>query len=286
MIAKIITGINVSGLLHYLTAKKFTVLTSNKLFPDADLRYVTNEFKEVQGLNPRCKNNLMHIVLSFPEKDNLTAERMKIITEDFLNEFGASENQWLSIMHFNTPHFHQHAVINRVKANGKLLSDSFSHLKTKRICRSLEIKYDLNKISNFKSENLNINKNDLEELITDALHQSNSIEEFIELMRKQNYKVLIGRGITFINMKNGTKIKGSAISREFSLRNLKKQINLPQPVQKINKPLESEQDDIKDIISFDTPTSELSNLSNTSNIEEDEETDQKKKKKRKYRRKF
>jgi hypothetical protein len=285
MIAKIITGTNVSGLLHYLTAKKFTVLTSNKLFPDADSIYVTNAFKEIQNLNPRCKNNLMHIVLSFPEKENLTAEKMKTITEDFLNEFGASENQWLSIMHFNTPHFHQHAVINRVKANGKLLSDSFSHLKAKRICRTLEIKYDLNKISNFKSENSNINKNDLEELISIALHKCNSLEEFIELMKKKNYKVIVGRGITFINIKNGTKIKGSAISRENSLSNIKKRINIPQPTPKLIKPLECEQDDIKNIISLTTSISEIYDSLNTSDNEEFE-SDPIKKKKRKFKKRI
>lgn len=280
MIAKIITGTNVSGLLHYLTAKKFTVLTSNKLFPDSDLSYVTNEFKEIQSLNPRCKNNLMHIVLSFPEKENLTAEKMKIITEDFLNEFGASENQWLSIMHFNTSHFHQHAVINRVKANGKLLSDSYSHLKAKRICRALETKYDLNKISNLKSENSNINKNDLEELISIALHKCSSLEEFIELMKKKNYKVIVGRGITFINIKNGTKTKGSSISREYSLSNIKKRINTPQPAQKLNRFQKSEQDDIKNIISLTTSISEIYDSLNTSDNEEFE-SDPIKKKKRK-----
>lgn len=285
MIAKIITGTNVSGLLHYLTAKKHSVLTSNKLFPDANLKYVTNEFKEVQSLNPRCKNNLMHIVLSFPEKENLTAEKMKTITEDFLNEFGASENQWLSIMHFNTKHSHQHAVINKVKNNGKLLSDSFSHLRAKRICRSLEIKYDLNKISNIKSDNSNINKNDLKGLITDVLIQSNSIDEFVVLMKKKNYKVIIGRGITFINMKNGTKVKGSAISRGFSLSNLKKQINLPQPTPKLIKPLESEQDDIKNIISLSTSISEIYDSLNTSDNEEFE-SDPIKKKKRKFKKRI
>lgn len=286
MIAKIITGTNVSGLLHYLTAKKYTVLTSNKLFPDANINYVTNEFKEIQSLNPRCKNNLMHIVLSFPEKDNMTEEKMKTITEDFLNEFGASENQWLSILHFNTAHFHQHAVINRVKSNGKLLSDSFSYLEAKRICRLLEIKYDLNKISNIKSENSNINKDDLKGLITDVLIHSKSIDEFVTLMKKKNYKVLIGRGITFINIKNGSKTKGSSISRQFSLSNIKKQINSPQPVQKIDKPLEKEQDDIKNIISIATSASEIYESLNTSNNEEGIEPDQKKKKKRKYKRKF
>jgi len=280
MIAKIITGTNISGLLHYLTAKKHSVLTSNKLFPDADISYVTNEFKEIQSLNPRCKNNLMHIVLSFPEKDNMTEEKMKTITEDFLNEFGASDNQWLSIMHFNTSHFHQHAVINKVKANGELLSDSFSHLRAKKICRSLEIKYDLNKISNFKSENSNINKDDLKGLITDVIIHSKSIDEFVTLMKKKNYKVLIGRGITFINMKNGSKIKGSALKRGFSLSNLKKQINLPHPTPKLIKPLESEQDDIKNIISLTTSISEIYDSLNTSDNEEFE-SDPIKKKKRK-----
>ena len=101
-------------------------------------------------------------------------------------------------------------------------------------------------------------------------------------MKKNNYKVLIGRGITFINLKNGTKIKGSAISRKYSLSNIKKQINSPKPlVQKLNKQLESEQNDIKNIISSTISSLEFYDVLNTPSNEEYESEPKKKKKRRK-----
>ena len=64
----------------------------------------------------------------------------------------------------------------------------------------------------------------LKELIDHNLSKVRSLQELKEKLRQQNYQTYLGRGIAFVNTKNGTKIKGSEIGREYSLANLEKRL--------------------------------------------------------------
>ena len=64
------------------------------------------------------------------------------------------------------------------------------------------------------------------------------MQELKEKLRQQNYQTYLGRGIAFVNTKNGTKIKGSEIGREYSLANLEKRLGqqvLKELKQSVNK---------------------------------------------------
>jgi len=252
MIAKIVMGSNVNGLIHYLTNKKHKVLTTNNLFPDANVKYISSEFRQIQDLNQRCKKNIIHVTLAFPKDEDVDTEKIKIITEDFLNKFGANENQWLSIQHFDTEHKHCHTIINRVKIDGKLLSDSFSYIKAKRICRELELKYNLKSLSSLKSENKNISISDLKYIIDQAILECKTFDEFKRLIDKKGYKVLKGRGISFVNKNNGHKIKGSDIGRSYSLMNINEQLSGPHNSNDFKRSLDKEQVEINELIMSET----------------------------------
>ncbi|WP_397364512.1 relaxase/mobilization nuclease domain-containing protein [Olleya sp. R77988] len=224
MIAKIVTGSSIKGLLQYLTNKDHAVITANYLYPDAKLETIVSEFNAIQGLNKRVKKSVMHIVLSFPEEEKLSDDKLKTVTEDFMDAFGAEENQWISIKHFNTKHRHCHIAINRVKIDGKLLSTSYSHLRAKEICRALEMKHGLNKVSSSKFVSSNKGKDQLKRIIDHAIEKCKSIEAFKKEIEQQGFKVLMGRGVTFINTTNGAKTKGSSIGRDYSFGNIKKRL--------------------------------------------------------------
>ncbi len=266
MVAKIILGNNVNGLLQYLTKKKHAVLTSNKIFPDPDINYISNEFKTIQGLNNRVKKNVMHLVLAFDKDEKIDDYKMAMITEDFMKEFEADENQWISFQHFDTEHLHQHTVINRVKMDGTLLSDSYSKTRAINICRALEIRYKLKIVSNIKSENKNLAKQELKQIIDEAILKSNSIEEFKKKVETEKYKVYLGRGIAFVNTTNGAKFKGSDIGRNYSLMNIKKQLLHLSKDKLQSKSLKEEQKDIKNIISTTKTTSTNSTIKSLSSL--------------------
>jgi len=284
MIAKILLGVNVKGLLQYLTDKKHMVLTANNLFPESNIENIVSEIRTIQDLNTRAKKNVMHIVLSFPKNETISDEKLKIITEDFMNEFGANNNQWITFKHFDTVHHHCHTAINRVGIDGKLLSDSHTHLKAKRICRALEIKYKLNEVSNYKLEDKNKNKMKLKSIIDLSIKDCNTLKELKETIEKQNYKVLIGRGIAFVNKTNGIKLKGSDIGRAYSLKNILQKINDKEKYK--NGHLKSNDDELKDITVESEnkgTTIDLLSLLDSKTIAEELQVDLFKKKKRKKR---
>lgn len=224
MIAKIITGTNVRGLLQYLTSKDHEVITSNYVFPDSSPSEIAKEMRIVQELNSRCKKNLMHVVLSFPYHDKVDSEKLMNITEEFLEAFKADDCMSISYRHFDRSHPHVHVVINKIKFDGTVLSDSFSHIRAKKICRKIEQNYGLQKVSNIGAENENSSIQNLQKQVDLAIENSVSFEEFIRWLERKKYRVLKGRGISFIDKKNGTKIKGSAIGRNYSLGSIKKRI--------------------------------------------------------------
>tara|TARA_R110002072_G_scaffold301732_1_gene482211 strand:- start:4936 stop:5697 length:762 start_codon:yes stop_codon:yes gene_type:complete len=224
MIAKIITGTNAKGLLQYLTSKQNEVITSNNIFPDLTIKEISKEIEIIQGLNRRCKKNLMHVVLSFPNHDNLDSLKMKSITEDFIEAFKAEDCMSISYRHFDRSHPHVHCVINKIKMDGSVLSDSFSHIRAKKICRKIEQIYDLTRVSNISQENKNSSIEKLQKEIDIAINGSDSFEAFVRKLQLKKYKVLKGRGIAFIDSRNGTKVKGSAIGRNYSLSNINKRL--------------------------------------------------------------
>jgi len=236
MIAKIITGSGVKGLLQYLTSKKNEVLTTNHILPNLSLNETVSEFKTIRDLNKRSKKPVLHIVLSFPNYDNVSAQKMTLITEHFLKDFGAQENMYIAIRHFKESNPHVHCVVNRIGNNGLLLSDSFSHIRAKTICRKLENIYDLHKVSSIKGVNANIAVDQLRELIDLMLIEAQNLDHFTLLMHNNNYQVLKGRGISFIEKSKGIKIKGSSLGRDYSLSNIEKRIQNSKKVSK-NKPL-------------------------------------------------
>lgn len=250
MIAKILTGTNVVGLLQYLTKKKHEVLTSNKILPVNDIEFITRELKQIQGFNSRAKKNTMHIVLAFDKGISIDGMKMKIIAEDFMKRFGAHNNQWISFKHFDTDHQHQHIVLNRVKEDGTILSDSYSHLTARNICRDLEKKYQLRQLSNIKRENTNISMESLKQLIDITIDKVSSLDDFKRELEKNQYKVLVGRGISFINKSNGVKIKGSAIGRQYSLGYIKKRLHNPEEVKQDEVPhtLKKESNEIRQLL--------------------------------------
>ncbi|QTE21019.1 relaxase/mobilization nuclease domain-containing protein [Polaribacter cellanae] len=200
MIAKILTG---SGkgclkLLQYITTKDNQVITSNNILPNLKITEVVKEFKKTQSLNNRCTKNLMHIVLSFPKSEKINSFKMKNISEDFIKAFNANDCMSITYQHYDREHPHLHIALNKVKNDGSILSDSFSHLRAREICRKIEQIYDLEQISNYSTKNKNTSIEKIKEDIDAAILASRSFQQFIEIMAIYNYKVLKGRGVSFI----------------------------------------------------------------------------------------
>jgi len=202
------------------------VLEYNKCFGN---KYeLTQQFKDVRRLSRRVERPMLHLTLRLAPEDTLTKEQLREIGRECAKEFGIADNQYICVLHKDTKEQHIHIAANRVGFNGKVANDSNSYKRMSELCRRLEKKYGLQEVLSPrvflspKDRLLPRHDSRKEKLKTDirqTLTYANSYLGFERQMKELGYKVLKGRGISFIDDKK-VKIKGSEVG--FSLAKIEK----------------------------------------------------------------
>ena len=144
MIGKIIAGSSFVGTVGYVIKKQSRILSAEGVAPP-DIREMVQDFKDQTLLNPRLRNAIGHISLSFSPKDSvrMTDALMLDIAQEYMQRMGISDTQYLLVRHLDQPHPHCHLVYNRVGNNGQTLSDKNMKIRNAKVCRALTEKYGL-----------------------------------------------------------------------------------------------------------------------------------------------
>ena len=110
-----------------------------------EVKDMVQDFKDQTLLNPRLKNNVGHISLSFSPKDapRMTDALMTQIAKEYMQKMGITDTQYLLVRHLDQPHPHCHLVYNRVGNNGQTISDRNIKIRNAKVCRELTEKYGL-----------------------------------------------------------------------------------------------------------------------------------------------
>lgn len=202
------------------------VLEYNKCFGN---KYeLTEQFKDVRRLSRRVEKPMLHLTLRLAPEDTLTKEQLREVGRECAKEFGIADHQYICVLHKDTKEQHIHIAANRVGFNGKVANDSNSYKRMAELCRRLEKKYGLQEVLSpraFLSPKDRIlprhdsRKEKLKTDIQQTLKSASSYLTFERNMRELGYKVLKGRGISFVDDKK-VKIKGSEVG--FSLTKIEK----------------------------------------------------------------
>lgn len=144
MIGKIIAGSSFAGTVGYVMKKQSRILSAEGVTPP-DVREMVQDFKDQTLLNPRIKNAVGHISLSFSPKDHvrMTDALMLDIAKEYMQRMGITDTQYLLVRHLDQPHPHCHLVYNRVGNNGQTISDKNMKIRNAKVCRALTEKYGL-----------------------------------------------------------------------------------------------------------------------------------------------
>ena len=199
-----------------------------------DVREIVQDFNDQTLLNPRIKNAVGHISLSFSPKDGVRMidALMLDIAQEYMQRMGITDTQYLLVRHLDQPHPHCHLVYNRVGNNGQTISDKNIKIRNAKVCRVLTEKYGLHLASGKESvrrERLrepDKTKYEIYGAIKVALPQSRSWEELEKHLKAQGismrYKYCGStnqkQGVLF--GKNGFEFSGSKIDRQFSYSKL------------------------------------------------------------------
>ncbi len=144
MIGKIIAGSSFAGTVGYVMKKQSRIFDA-KGVTLPDVREMMQDFKDQALLNPRIKNAVGHISLSFSPKDALrmTDALMLDIAKEYMQRMGITDTQYLLVRHLDQPYPHCHLVYNRVGNNGQTISDKNIKIRNAKVCRTFTEKYGL-----------------------------------------------------------------------------------------------------------------------------------------------
>ena len=115
MVGKVISGSSFSGTVGYVMKEESRILEAEGIMPP-EVKDMVQDFKDQTLLNPRLKNTVGHISLSFSPKDapRMTDALMTQIAKEYMQKMGITDTQYLLVRHLDQPHPHCHLVYNRV----------------------------------------------------------------------------------------------------------------------------------------------------------------------------
>lgn len=241
MIGKIIAGSSFAGTVGYVIKEQSRILVAEGITPP-DVREMVQDFKDQTLLNPRLRNAVGHISLSFSPKDSvrMTDALMLDIAKEYMQRMGITDTQYLLVRHLDQPHPHCHLVYNRVGNNGQTISDRNIKIRNAKVCRALTEKYGLHLAPGKESVRREYlrepdkTKYEIYDAIKTSLPKCGNWND-LELRMKERgvsmrYKYCGStnqkQGVLF--SKNGFEFSGSKIDRQFSYSKLNRHFARPQ----------------------------------------------------------
>lgn len=233
MIGKIIAGSSFAGTVGYVMKEQSRILDAEGV-TQPDARDMAEDFRDQTMLNPRLRNTVGHISLSFSPKDapHMTDALMTKIAKEYMQRMGITDTQYLLVRHLDQPHPHCHLVYNRVGNDGQTISDKNIKIRNGKICKELTTKYglyvalDKNEVRREQLREPDKTKYEIHDVIRNALPRSRSWNELEKHLEEQGitmrYKYCGNtdrkQGVLF--GKNGFEFSGSRIDRQFSFSKL------------------------------------------------------------------
>ena len=238
MVGKIISGSSFSGTVGYVMKEESRILEAEGIMPP-EVKDMVQDFKDQTMLNPRLKNTVGHISLSFSPKDapKMTDALMTQIAKEYMQKMGITDTQYLLVRHLDQPHPHCHLVYNRVGNNGQTISDKNIKLRNAKVCRELTEKYGLylapgkEEVRREQLREPDKSKYEIYDAIKGSLPKCKNWNELESKLKDQGitmrYKYCENtdrkQGVLF--SKNGFEFSGSKIDRAFSFTKIDNRFN-------------------------------------------------------------
>ena len=238
MVGKVISGSSFSGTVGYVMKEESRILEAEGIMPP-EVKDMVQDFKDQTMLNPRLKNTVGHISLSFSPKDapKMTDALMTQIAKEYMQKMGITDTQYLLVRHLDQPHPHCHLFYNRVGNNGQTISDKNIKLRNAKVCRELTEKYGLylapgkEEVRREQLREPDKSKYEIYDAIKGSLPKCKNWNELESKLKDQGitmrYKYCGNtdrkQGVLF--SKNGFEFSGSKIDRAFSFTKFDNQFN-------------------------------------------------------------
>jgi len=262
MVAKIITGKTIRGILNYNENKlkqgqaQF-IAAGNYGLEHEQLSFYQklNRLEHLQEKNSRVKTNAVHISLNFDPSEKPTKTQLSEVGARYLEKIGFGDQPYLIYQHLDAGHPHIHIVTTNVQGNGQAISlHNIGWLRSEPARKELELEYGLvqaesrsqkqqQTLKPFTIEKLRYGQTETKRAITNIVntiikqYNFTSLPELNAILKQ--YNVVADRGGEDSRMfqknglqysatdeqgnKLGVAIKASAIYNKPTLKNLEQQ---------------------------------------------------------------
>ena len=233
MIGKVISGGSFGGTVGYVMKEQSRVLEARGVEPPG-VREMVEDFEDQARLNPRLRQNVGHISLSFSPEDapKLTDERMTQIAREYMQKMGITDTQYLLVRHLDQAHPHCHLVYNRVGNNGQTISDKNIKIRNAKVCRELTEKYGLylapgrDDVRRERLREPDRTRYEIYDAIRQELPRCRNWNELQDRLKRHGIETIFKRkgaqgiieGVKFA--RNGFVFSGSKVDRAFSFSKL------------------------------------------------------------------
>ena len=238
MVGKVISGSSFSGTVGYVMKEESRILEAEGIIPP-EAKDMVQDFKDQTMLNPRLKNIVGHISLSFSPKDTprMTDALMTQIAKEYMQKMDITDTQYLLVRHLDQPHPHCHLVYNRIGNNGQTISDKNIKIRNAKVCRELTGKYGVylapgkDDVRRERLREPNKTRYEIYDAIKGSLPKCKSWNDLEGKLKEQGIGVRYKycgntdrkQGVLF--SKNGFEFSGSKIDRAFSFTKLDNRFN-------------------------------------------------------------
>ena len=209
------------------------ILEAEGIIPP-EVKDMVQDFKDQTMLNPRLKNTVGHISLSFSPKDapRMTDALMTQIAKEYMQQMSITDTQYLLVRHLDQPHPHCHLVYNRVGNNGQTISDKNIKIRNAKVCRELTEKHGLylapgkDDVRRERLREPDKTRYEIYDAIKGNLPKCKNWNELEGKLKEQGIGVRYkycgntGRKQGVLFSKNGFEFSGSKIDRAFSFTKL------------------------------------------------------------------
>jgi hypothetical protein len=109
-------------------------------------RELAKEFGEVRNLRPKVGKAVLHVSLSAAPGEHLSDEQWRQVATRYLQGMGLENNQYIVTRHLDTEHEHVHLLVNRIRFDGGITSDSHDYRRQEILMRTIEREYGLQRV--------------------------------------------------------------------------------------------------------------------------------------------
>ena len=239
MIGKIKKGKSFGGCIRYVMGKDDAkILESDGVLLGTNKEMI-DSFNCQCLLNPKIKQPLGHIALSFKTEDapRLTDEFMTKIALEYMELMGIKNTQFLLVRHHNTDNPHCHLIYNRINYDGKVISSQNDFKRNEIATKTLKDKYgltyaeDKSKTNVKKLHDPERVKYEIHNAVKAALKRSRTWWDLGKQLQKQgigmtfkiNRRTGKNEGLSFT--KDGYTFRASDVNRQFSYSKLDAQLS-------------------------------------------------------------